>query len=121
MNESELYALRKAKWLLPESPMGYYQHLQNKLLHFYRQVSITPLRTDSVFVAFQMVLESDYLTIIARAMNQSLQLGDKIATLPISTLPAAQYCAVWSQKSALTQNANLFLNHLRSECQRYAW
>lgn len=86
MNENELYALRKAKWLLPESPMGYYQHLQNKLLHFYRQVSITPLRTDSVFVAFQMVLESDYLTIIARAMNQSLQLGDKIATLPISTL-----------------------------------
>ncbi|QGN37021.1 LysR substrate-binding domain-containing protein [Klebsiella oxytoca] len=121
MNESELFALRKAKWLLPESPMGYYQHLQNKLLHFYRQVAITPLRTDSVFVALQMVLESDYLTVIARAMNQPLQLGDKLATLPITTLPAAQYCAVWSQKSALTHNASLFLNHLRRECHRYAW
>lgn len=121
MNESELFALRKAKWLLPETPMGYYQHLQNKLLQFYRQISITPLRTDSVFVALEMVLGSDYLTIIARAMNQPLQLGDKLATLPVSTLPAAQYCAVWSQNLALTQNASLFLNYMRSECQCYSW
>ncbi len=101
--------------------MGYYQQLQNELIHFYRQVSITPLRTDSVIVGLQMVLESDYLTIVARAMSQPLQLGDKLVTLPVSTLPAAQYCAVWSQKSALTANARLFLNRLRSACQRYAW
>lgn len=120
-HESDLLALRKARWLLPESPMGYYQQLQNELIHFYRQVSITPLRTDSVIVGLQMVLESDYLTIVARAMNQPLQLGEKLVTLPVSTLPAAQYCAVWSQKSALTANARLFLNRLRSACQRYAW
>ncbi len=27
-NESDLMALRRAKWLLPESPMGYHQQLQ---------------------------------------------------------------------------------------------
>jgi LysR family tdc operon transcriptional activator len=33
-NESDLMALRRAKWLLPESPMGYYQQLQNELIIF---------------------------------------------------------------------------------------
>lgn len=75
-NESDLMALRRAKWLLPESPMGYYQQLQNELIHFYRQVAITPLRTDSVITGLNMVLESDYLTIVARAMSHPLQLGD---------------------------------------------
>lgn len=120
-NESDLMALRRAKWLLPESPMGYYQQLQNELIHFYRQVAITPLRTDSVITGLNMVLESDYLTIVARAMSHPLQLGDKLVTLPVSSLPAAQYCAVWSQKSALTANAQQFLTRLRSACQRYAW
>jgi LysR family tdc operon transcriptional activator len=120
-NESDLMALRRAKWLLPESPMGYYQQLQNELIHFYRQVAITPLRTDSVITGLNMVLESDYLTIVARAMSHPLQLGDKLVTLPVSSLPAAQYCAVWSQKSALTATAQQFLTRLRSACQRYAW
>jgi LysR family tdc operon transcriptional activator len=54
-------------------------------------------------------------------MSHPLQLGDKLVTLPVSSLPAAQYCAVWSQKSALTANAQQFLTRLRSACQRYAW
>lgn len=120
-NESDLMALCHAKWLLPESPMGYYQQLQNELINFYRQVTITPLRTDSVITGLSMVLESDYLTIVARAMSQPLQLKGKLAVLPVSTLPAAQYCAVWSQKSVLTANARQFLTRLRSACQRYAW
>ena len=61
------------------------------------------------------------LTIVARAMSQPLQLEGKIVTLPVSTLPAAQYCAVWSQKSALTANAQQFLSRLRQACQGYSW
>ena len=101
--------------------MGYYQQLQNELAHFYRQLAIAPLRTDSVITGLNMVLESDYLTIVARAMSQPLRLEGKIVTLPVSTLPAAQYCAVWSQKSALTANARQFLSRLRDACQRYSW
>lgn len=120
-DEGDLMALRRAKWLLPESPMGYYQQLQNELAHFYRQLAIAPLRTDSVITGLNMVLESDYLTIVARAMSQPLKLEGKIVTLPVSTLPAAQYCAVWSQKSALTANAQQFLSRLRGACQGYSW
>lgn len=118
---SDLLELRRAKWLLPESPMGYYQQLQNELAHFYRQLTFTPLRTDSVITGLNMVLKSDYLTVVAHAMSEPLGLEDKLVKLPLSTLPAAQYCAVWSHKSALTANTQQFLNQLRSACQRYAW
>ncbi len=91
----------------------------NELIHFIAGGD-HPVRTDSVITGLNMVLESDYLTIVARAMSHPLQLGDKLVTLPVSSLPAAQYCAVWSQKSALTANAQQFLTRLRSACQRYA-
>jgi LysR family tdc operon transcriptional activator len=118
---TDLMALRQAKWLLPESSMGYYQQLQNELSHFYRQVDVTPLRTDSVIVGLNMVLNADYLTVVARAMCQPLQLDDKLVALPITQLPSAQYCAVWSQKSAMTTNARQFLIRLREACRGFSW
>ncbi|KFA85559.1 transcriptional regulator [Enterobacter sp. EGD-HP1] len=117
----DLMALRQAKWLLPESSMGYYQQLQNELSHFYRQVDVTPLRTDSVITGLSMVLNADYLTVVARAMCQPLQLDDKLVALPIAQLPSAQYCAVWSQKSAMTTNARQFLIRLREACRGFSW
>lgn len=101
--------------------MGYYQQLQNELSHFYRQVDITPLRTDSVITGLNMVLNADYLTVVARAMCQPLQLDDKLVALPITQLPSAQYCAVWSQKSAMTTNARQFLFRLREACRGFSW
>ncbi|MBW7982051.1 LysR substrate-binding domain-containing protein [Enterobacillus tribolii] len=117
----DLMALRHAKWLLPESTYGYYQQLQNELTQFYHQIAITPLRTDSVITGLSMVLEADYLTIVARAMSHPLTLDDKLVVLPIQTLPAAQYCVVWSRKSALTTNARQFLVRLRETCRHYPW
>lgn len=119
--ESDLSALWREKWLLPESSVGYYQQLQNELTLFFGSLAFAPLRTDSVVTALSMVLESDYLTIVARAMSHPLQLEGKIVTLPVSTLPAAQYCAVWSKKSALTANAQQFLSRLRNACQDNNW
>jgi LysR family tdc operon transcriptional activator len=118
---TDLMALRQAKWLLPESSMGYYQQLQNELSHFYRQVEVTPLRTDSVITGLNMVLSADYLTVVARAMCQPLRLDDKLVALPITQLPSAQYCAVWSQKSAMTTNARQFLIRLREACRGFSW
>jgi LysR family tdc operon transcriptional activator len=120
-NADNLLALRQAKWLLPESSMGYYQQLQNELSHFYRQVEVTPLRTDSVITGLNMVLNANYLTVVARAMCQPLQLDDRLVALPITQLPSAQYCAVWSQKSAMTTNARQFLIRLREACRQFSW
>lgn len=120
-DERDLFALRSARWLLPESTEGYYHHLQNELAAFYRQISVAPLRTDSVITGLNMVLSSDYLTIVARAAASPWQMEDKLAVLPIDGLPSAQYCAVWSQKSAMTTNAQRFLTLLREACRRYSW
>lgn len=116
-NVSDLLALTRAKWLLPESTMGYYQQLQNELRYFYHQVEITPMRTDSVITGLQMMYKSDYLTVVARAMCEPMRL----VALPITQLPAAQYCAVWSQKSAMTTNARQFLMRLRDACRQFSW
>lgn len=119
--ESDLFALKDAKWLLPESGEGYYHHLQNELAHFYRQMSVVPLRTDSVITGMNMVLSSDYLTIVARASANPLQMAGSLVALPITRLPSAQYCVVWSQKSAMTTNARRFLGLLREACREYGW
>ena len=48
-------------------------------------------------------------------------MADRLVTLPIRQLPAAQYCVVWSQKSAMTTNARRFLALLREGCRGYGW
>lgn len=113
----DLMALKRAKWLLPESSMGYYQQLQNELRYFYHQVEITPLRSDSVITGLQLMRKADYLTVVARAMCEPMQL----VALPVDQLPAAQYCAVWSQKSAMTTNARQFLVRMRDVCRQFSW
>jgi LysR family tdc operon transcriptional activator len=118
---TSLTDLRRAKWLLPEANVGYYQQLQDELNEFYGQMHEEPIRTDSVICGLNMVLHSDYLTIVARAMSTPLFLQDRLTVLPINTLPSAQYCVIWSQKSDLTATARQFLLALRQQCQNYPW
>ncbi|WP_202300630.1 LysR substrate-binding domain-containing protein [Dryocola clanedunensis] len=118
---TSLNDLRRAKWLLPETNVGYYQQLQDELNEFYGQIHEQPVWTESIVCGLNMVLQSDYLTVVARAMSMPLNLQDKISVLPITTLPSAQYCVAWSQKSALTETARQFLLSLRQACQEYNW
>jgi len=118
---TSLNDLRRAKWLLPETNVGYYQQLQDELNEFYGQIHEQPVWTESIVCGLNMVLQSDYLTVVARAMSMPLNLQDKISVLPITTLPSAQYCVAWSQKSALTETARQFLLSLRQACQGYNW
>ena len=106
---------------MPETNVGYYQQLQDELNEFYGQIHEQPVWTESIVCGLNMVLQSDYLTVVARAMSMPLNLQDKISVLPITTLPSAQYCVAWSQKSALTETARQFLLSLRQACQEYNW
>ncbi|WP_337263945.1 MULTISPECIES: LysR substrate-binding domain-containing protein [unclassified Serratia (in: enterobacteria)] len=116
-----LHELHEAKWLLPETDMGYYQQLQTLLGNFYQQLSQRPIRSDSAVCGLNMVLKADYLTIVARAMNTPFYLHQELVALPIDDLPQAQYCVLYSQKSPLTVTARRFLDLLRSHCQHYPW
>lgn len=118
---TSLDELREAKWLLPETDMGYYQQLQAVLGSFYQQLIHAPIRSDSVVCGLNMVMQTNYLTIVARAMNAPFNLHHQLVTLPIDSLPQAQYCVLYSQKSPLTVTARRFLDLLRLHCQRHPW
>lgn len=120
-NATSISELHRAKWLLPETKVGYYQQLSDELNDFYRKIYHEPIWTESVICALNMVLKSDYLTIVARAMSMPLYLEEKISVLPVDTLPSAQYCVAWSQKSALTETARQFVLSLREASLKYQW
>lgn len=120
-NATTLDALQDARWVLPETDMGYYQQLQLSMGTFYHQSAEMPVRTDSVVCGLNLVLQSDYLTIVARAMGSPFGLEDKLHLLPIDSLPQAEYCVLYSQKSPLTFAARRFLDLLRAHCQAYIW
>ena len=112
-------ALQNARWVLPETDMGYYQQLTvNELLPPLAQ---TPLRTDSMISGLSLVLKSDYLTIVARAMQAPFGLQDQLCLLNIDSLPQAEYHVLYSQKSPLTFTARRLLDLLRQQCQTYHW
>lgn len=116
-----LEELQGARWVLPETDMGYYQQIQLSMNGFNAPAGETPVRTDSVVCGLNMVLQSDYLTIVAKAMRAPFGLQDRLCLLNIDTLPEAEYCVLYSQKSPLTFAARRFLDLLRSHCQSYHW
>jgi LysR family tdc operon transcriptional activator len=118
---TSLSELTEASWLLPETDMGYYQHLAILLEQHGCHAVKSPIRTDSLIGGLMMILNADYLTVVGDAMATPFYLEDRLCRLPINTLPAAQYCLVYSQKTPLTLTARRFLDLLRIHCQRYAW
>lgn len=116
-----LEELQDARWLLPETDMGYYQQIRVSLGGFHQPAAEMPVHTDSVVCGLNMVLQSDYLTIVARAMKAPFGLQDRLSVLNIDTLPQAEYCVLYSQKSPLTFAARRFLDLLRSQCHAYDW
>lgn len=112
-------ALQNARWVLPETDMGYYQQLAvNELLP---PLAETPVRTDSMISGLSLVLASDYLTIVARAMQAPFGLHNQLCMLNIDSLPQAEYHVLYSQKSPLTFAARRLLDLLRQHCQAYHW
>lgn len=115
-----LAEVQDARWVFPETDMGYYRQLQMTMIDFYQSCQ-TPLRTDSVVCGLNMVLQADYLTVVARAMYAPFGLQDKLRLLDIDTLPDADFCVFYSQKSPLTFATRRFLELLRLKCQEYRW
>lgn len=114
-------ALHNARWVLPETDMGYYQQLRLSVNDLLPQLAETPVRTDSVITGLNLVLQSDYLTIVARAMQAPFELRERICLLNIDSLPQAEYVVLYSQKSPLTLAARRLLDLLRQHCQAYHW
>lgn len=113
--------LLEAKWILPKTDMGYYQQVQLEWSELYQHLITPAVHTDSFISGMNMVLETGYLVVVARAMVRSIWFQQQLAILPINNLPQAKYCVLWSQKSPLTNTARRFLDLLRDHCTRYNW
>ncbi len=115
-----LEQLNNAKWLLPESTMGYYRRLMVDFQAIYTRLP-NLIRTDSLICALNMMLHADYLTVVASSTCDSAMLSDRFAVIPVSNIPSASYYIVWSEKMLLTAPAKLFIQLLKEEVRRTQW
>ncbi|NDJ57130.1 LysR family transcriptional regulator [Enterobacteriaceae bacterium 4M9] len=115
-----LEQLGKAKWLLPESTMGYYRRLMVDFQAIYTRLP-NLIRTDSLICALNMMLHADYLTVVASGTCDSAILSDRFTVIPINNVPSASYYIVWSEKMLLTAPAKLFIELLKKEVRRTQW
>lgn len=119
---THLEQLKDANWLVPATDMGYYQQLQQFLDNSHTQLASTPLSTDSVICGLNLVLNSDYLIIIAKSMSKPLMLGEHFAEIILTTsLPCATYSLIYPRNIPLTLTANRMIKILRWHCQKTNW
>ncbi|MCZ4059987.1 LysR substrate-binding domain-containing protein [Pantoea sp. LMR881] len=111
--------LRDQRWIIPETEMGYYPLLSEYMADFYPSLTTPPLRTDSVVCGLRLVLEADFLAVVAQPMARSF--GSEVTILNLSAIPEAHYGVIWPKKSPLTLSSQRFLNLLRQRCDKYEW
>lgn len=121
-NCTDLEKLATANWLIPATDMGYYQQLQQSLATIYDRLDSTPLFTDSVVCGLNLVLKSDYLIIIAKAMAKPLTLKESLSEIKLnSILPEATYSLIYPRNIPLTLTANRMIKILRWYCKNTDW
>lgn len=119
---TSLVQLQEAKWFLPATVMGYYKGLESLLDNLYQGLTYAPIRSDSMVTALNLILKSDYLTIVAKDTIPALDINNQLCMIPIEDdLPRASYSLIYLRKLPLTLAAKRFIDLLRWECQNYRW
>ncbi len=117
-NATSLEELRQASWILAETTMGYYKELDAILWPLEGSV----LRSDSIASILSLVMSSDTLSVIAKAMLNPLGIGDRLIALPIApALPEATYSLIYPRKAPLTETARLMIDTIRRHCRKHDW
>lgn len=115
-NCETLNALQHARWVLPQTDMGYYQALsellENNVVNTDRVV-----RTDSVITIFNLVARAEFITVLARAMSSPFDEG-QFTELPVrEMLPQARYALVCSRNKRQSAGVEALLTIIR----QYNW
>ncbi|EFR6821549.1 LysR family transcriptional regulator [Salmonella enterica] len=115
--------LAKARWLLPETDMGYYQYIKQFIPINYLECQSAPVLTDSTVCIMNLVMNSDYLTVLAQARLNEPRFGDVLSILPIghSLLPVSHYGLIYPRKRPLTQAALSMTEQFKWHCQQHNW
>ncbi|EDU7996490.1 LysR family transcriptional regulator [Salmonella enterica subsp. diarizonae] len=123
INCSSVQELVKARWLLPETDMGYYQHIRQFIPVNSSERHSAPILTDSTVCIMNLVMNSDYLTILAQARLNEPRFGDVLSILPVgqSLLPVSHYGLIYPRKRPLTQAALSMIGQFKWYCQQHNW
>lgn len=123
MHCSSLEELADAKWLIPETDMGYYHYIRQFIPFNHPDNPSAPVLTDSIVCIMKLVTNSDYLTILAQARLSELHFGDVLSALPVgrSSLPIGHYGLIYPRKRPLTQAAFEMVEQFKWHCQQYNW
>lgn len=121
-NATSLAQLHEAKWFLPATVMGYYKELESLLGNLYQGLAYAPIRSDSMVTAINLILKSDYLTIVAKDTLAALDINSQLCLIPVEDkLPQAFYSLIYLRKLPLTLAAKRFIDLLSWECRNYPW
>jgi len=119
---NSLKQLKDAKWLLPETKMGYYntlkQHIHNDLLSGDKM----PVFADSIVCIMNMVQSADYLSVLSLARLYKSEYSDKYCILPIEeALPVGIYGLVRLRKRPLSLAAQAMIDEIKWHASSYDW
>ncbi|AKM48146.1 DNA-binding transcriptional regulator, LysR family [Edwardsiella anguillarum] len=122
-NCSELEALRQAKWVMPETDMGYYHNIRRIIPFDHPDNPHYPILTDSTVCIMNLVMNGDYLTILSRARLREARFGGVLTALPIGLqfLPVGHYGLIYPRKRPLTQASQALIEQFRWHCQHHDW
>lgn len=112
--------LKNAKWLFPETNMGYYNSLYNSpLIDFNKN---KPVFSDSSVCILNMVINDDYLTVLSKARLSQPEFKDILTPLPIKdSLPCAQYGMIYLRNHPLSLPAKNLIKIIKSHCDNFNW
>lgn len=119
-HSTSLEDLKHANWCLPSSKIGYYDKLNSKLFFDAHERPTTVVRSNTMIMALQMVLNENYLTVGAKEILKVPYFNKDLHPILIKeTLPDIDYSFIYSQRFPLTQIARKFINKLRYEYDDY--
>ncbi len=113
--------LAQANWVLPETDMGYYNHINYELNEHALDLE-KAIRTDSVITIFNLVEKSDFVTILAKAMAIPTGLENKMVEIDIDEkLPTAHYAIVWYKNRKPPSIMHILVEFTKQHCQQVNW
>lgn len=122
IQSTSLDDLKHAKWLLPETNMGYYNNI-NKVIPFdFSSNECAPVFSDSSVCIINMVANDDYLTILSKARIAQPKFSEQLSSINIvEVLPDANYGLIRLRKHPLNLSACTLIKIIKYYCSEYNW
>lgn len=122
VKSTSLEQLKDAKWLFPETNMGYYNSLYHSSIIDFNKSKNKPIFSDSSVCILNMVIKDDYLTILSKARLAQPEFRDVLVPLQIKELlPCAQYGLIYLRNHPLSSPARKLIDIIKYHCKAYNW